>query len=315
MRPPSTTAAPTGGTIASSDTLVTNGPFGDLRGGTFATTIGAGAIKGASDEDVVSCSSDLVRFVIPQGAVAAGSGLVIEIGGDGARISSPDPVGPRSTTRTTKRSIRTRSLAQCRDPPVWSNAGTGAGASSASRTRDSASCSSSRRGCAPSWSDRHHPKFCPAKLPTSSAWDLAGGYSAGDVAGERGDRARRPCEAFERRRPRGRARAVRPDDIESTPDADVGRTAVSTACDGSARRLADGRAVGASCDIERRGAHRRGRPGRRASAHSRPRTRERRRASSDARRRVWTIRDGQGRRRRRVSATEAEALEAVGLSE
>jgi hypothetical protein len=163
----STTAAPTGGTIATNDTPVTNGPFGDLRGGTFATTIGAGAIKGASDESVVSCSSDLVRFVIPQGAVAPGSGLVM-VGGDGSAEDLFTRPGGTVLYNPNNEKVYLNAIASAVSRPTnleqckhggWRRFG----------FKNQGQCVVfviKTRACTFLGRFGHHPKFCPAKLPT-----------------------------------------------------------------------------------------------------------------------------------------------------
>lgn len=70
-----------GGTISGTDTEVTNGPFGDIRGGDFGTSPTADStLDGFFDVSVASCDSD-IRAVFPSGALADGSGLVM-YGGD-----------------------------------------------------------------------------------------------------------------------------------------------------------------------------------------------------------------------------------------
>jgi hypothetical protein len=69
-----------GGVVTSTGTPITNGPFGDIRGGSFSTTPSASATPGSGDVSLVTCTGS-VRFEIPRGALAPASGLVM-VGGD-----------------------------------------------------------------------------------------------------------------------------------------------------------------------------------------------------------------------------------------
>jgi hypothetical protein len=69
-----------GGVVTGTATPVTNGPFGDVRGGSFSTTISASATIGSGDVSLVTCTGS-VRFEIRRGALAPASGLVM-VGGD-----------------------------------------------------------------------------------------------------------------------------------------------------------------------------------------------------------------------------------------
>ena len=70
-----------GGTISSADNPATNGPFGDVRNGTFATSFSSLVSPAAGDHAVVTCGASTVRTVIPPGKLGTGSGLVMA-GGD-----------------------------------------------------------------------------------------------------------------------------------------------------------------------------------------------------------------------------------------
>jgi hypothetical protein len=69
-----------GAVVTGTGTPVTNGPFGDFRGGSFATTLSASATPGSGDVSLATCTGS-VRFEIPRGALARPSGLVM-VGGD-----------------------------------------------------------------------------------------------------------------------------------------------------------------------------------------------------------------------------------------
>ena len=69
-----------GGAVTSTGTPVTNGSFGDIRGGSFGTTQSASATVASGDVSLVTCTGS-VRFEIPRGALASASGLVM-VGGD-----------------------------------------------------------------------------------------------------------------------------------------------------------------------------------------------------------------------------------------
>jgi hypothetical protein len=69
-----------GGVVTSTSTPVTNGSFGDIRGGSFSTTLSASATLRSADVSLATCTSS-VRFEIPRGALARPSGLVM-VGGD-----------------------------------------------------------------------------------------------------------------------------------------------------------------------------------------------------------------------------------------
>jgi len=69
-----------GGVVTSTGTPVTNGPFGDIRAGSFSTTPSASATLGSGDVSLVTCTGS-VRFEIARGALAPASGLVM-VGGD-----------------------------------------------------------------------------------------------------------------------------------------------------------------------------------------------------------------------------------------
>ena len=70
-----------GANTAGIDTPITDGPFGDVRQKAFATTLSLSMDKLDRDADIVRCSDALVRYQIPPGALAEGSGLVM-LGGD-----------------------------------------------------------------------------------------------------------------------------------------------------------------------------------------------------------------------------------------
>jgi hypothetical protein len=70
----------TGGAVTSTGTPVTNGAFGDIRGGSVATTATASATPASADVSLVTCTGS-VRYEIPRGALAPASGLVM-VGGD-----------------------------------------------------------------------------------------------------------------------------------------------------------------------------------------------------------------------------------------
>ena len=71
---------PNGGTITGADTQITNGPFGDIRGGTWGTSLSATASLAGGDVSLVTCTNS-VRFEIPPGMLGPASGLVM-VGGD-----------------------------------------------------------------------------------------------------------------------------------------------------------------------------------------------------------------------------------------
>ena len=70
----------TDGSISAVDDVATNGPFGDVRGGTFATSPSLVVTPAASDDTLVTCTG-IVRILVPAGALSASSGAVMA-GGD-----------------------------------------------------------------------------------------------------------------------------------------------------------------------------------------------------------------------------------------
>jgi uncharacterized repeat protein (TIGR01451 family) len=62
--------------VSNIDDIATNGPFGDLRGGTFGTSIASTVIPAATDH-VVVLSPQNMRMVIPPGSLGTGSGVVM----------------------------------------------------------------------------------------------------------------------------------------------------------------------------------------------------------------------------------------------
>ena len=72
-----------GGAITASASVITDGPFGNVAGGTFATSVSALIALDGRDQTLVTCDSgaNVVRAFFPAGALAAGSGLVM-YGGD-----------------------------------------------------------------------------------------------------------------------------------------------------------------------------------------------------------------------------------------
>lgn len=93
---------PTEGLISSSNTPITNGPFGDLRGQTFATSATAITTKVAADVTLVSCGGTAGRVEIAKGALSATSGRVM-FGGDPSAFDLFTTAGGGFLTPITKR--------------------------------------------------------------------------------------------------------------------------------------------------------------------------------------------------------------------
>jgi hypothetical protein len=87
--------ASAGGAISSADNPATNGPFGDVRNGTFATSFSSLVSPAAGDHAVVTCGASTVRMVIPPGKLGSGSGLVMA-GGDPSALDIFLPGGSLS---------------------------------------------------------------------------------------------------------------------------------------------------------------------------------------------------------------------------
>ena len=64
----------TGGTLGGADTQVTNGPFGDIRGQAFATSLSS-TVAAGSGAAIGSCGSDVVRSVFARGTLRRPPGL------------------------------------------------------------------------------------------------------------------------------------------------------------------------------------------------------------------------------------------------
>lgn len=87
MGSPACGSGSNGGTIANVNNVVTNGPFGDVRNGTFGTTPTAVVTPGSATV-LVTCASGgaNLRAVYLPGDLGAGSGLVM-LGGDPAAFN------------------------------------------------------------------------------------------------------------------------------------------------------------------------------------------------------------------------------------
>jgi hypothetical protein len=84
----------TGGTITASANVVTNGPFGNVAGGTFGTSISSVATLDGREQTLVTCpAADVVRAFFAAGAISAGSGLVMYGGDPSAYDLFTDPSG------------------------------------------------------------------------------------------------------------------------------------------------------------------------------------------------------------------------------
>lgn len=87
--------SPTGGTFAGAANEITNGPFGNIAGGSFATSISSIITQDGRDTLLVTCDggANKIRAYFPEGAISAGSGLVLYGGDPSAFDLFTDPAG------------------------------------------------------------------------------------------------------------------------------------------------------------------------------------------------------------------------------